>query len=285
MKKELTQALLEQAISTTFEKDGLYYMGNPKTNLICTGCNNSVDVPEELIMEENCSLINPGEFTFKDDSKLKKFVFSEHILHIPSDILRNKRNLTQVVLPKDCREIGDFTFKRSVRLKDITFGNDLIAIGNESFSCTGIENLTLPDSLADILPGAFYACDKLLTARLGASTKILGDCAFKNCYKLNKIALNEGLERIGNQAFSFTDIREIELPSTVKEIGQQVFAGTYIQKIYATQEVADLLLKFNPLLTKTCEIEIIKKDLDFFLKQGKTLKEVNEAFQNSEEER
>ena len=49
--------------------------------------------------------------------------------------------------------------------------------------------------------------------------------------------------------------------------------------------MADLLLKFNPLLTKTCEIEIIKKDLDFFLKQGKTLKEVNEAFQNQDEER
>jgi len=48
--------------------------------------------------------------------------------------------------------------------------------------------------------------------------------AFKGCFKLKKVVLNEGLRKIGKNAFSYcTSLQSITLPSTIVEIEEQAF--------------------------------------------------------------
>ena len=67
-------------------------------------------------------------------------------------------------------------FKGCKRLKHVKFAEDcqLETIGAACFCCTGIEEFQAPPSLRDIGDGAFY-----------------------DCKNLERVVLNEGLERIG----------------------------------------------------------------------------------------
>lgn len=55
------------------------------------------------------------------------------------------------------------------------------------------------------------------------SLRTIEESAFRNCYNLNTVALNEGLERIGNLAFKRTSIERIEIPKSVQSIGDLCF--------------------------------------------------------------
>ena len=55
----------------------------------------------------------------------------------------------------------------------------------------------------------------LKSAFIPASVTTIDDGAFRYCRGLEKVKLNEGLEKIEYQAFANTAISEIEIPETV----------------------------------------------------------------------
>ncbi|RAW47464.1 leucine-rich repeat domain-containing protein, partial [Metamycoplasma hominis] len=55
--------------------------------------------------------------------------------------------------------------------------------------------------------------------------KEIDDSAFLWCQNLKKVILNEGLEKIGAEAFYNTNIESITIPGSVKEIGEGAFYG------------------------------------------------------------
>ena len=60
--------------------------------------------------------------------------------------------------------------------------------------------------------------------RIHPSVTEVEDEAFKNCYNLREVVLNEGLQKIGEKAFwTCTSLSSIKLPSTVTEIEQYAF--------------------------------------------------------------
>jgi len=62
--------------------------------------------------------------------------------------------------------------------------------------------------------------------RFHSSVKEVDDRMFKECSQLKEVVLNEGLQKIGKQAFYHCkSLESIKLPSTVTEIGNAAFAG------------------------------------------------------------
>ena len=55
--------------------------------------------------------------------------------------------------------------------------------------------------------------------------KEIDDSAFLGCQNLKKVILNEGLERIGAEAFCNTNIVSITIPGSVKKFGYSAFSG------------------------------------------------------------
>lgn len=86
---------------------------------------------------------------------------------------------------------------------ELKVGEEIIpveSIGEEAFVNTNVVNITLSGSM-----------------------KVIGRLAFAGCLNLNKIILNDGLEKIESNAFYESAIKEINIPSSVKTIGSYAF--------------------------------------------------------------
>ncbi|MDE6007175.1 MAG: leucine-rich repeat domain-containing protein [Muribaculaceae bacterium] len=109
-------------------------------------------------------------------------------------------------------------------------------------SKTPIDSLFIPSSVeidgvnysvSEIRESGFRECDKINNfISIPGSVKKIGAFAFDDLQYVDSIQLNEGLEIIGNDAFSTTMIKSVHLPESILEIGEFAFAGcnnlTYI---------------------------------------------------------
>ena len=80
------------------------------------------------------------------------------------------------------------------------FPQGLLHIGLRSFSgCTGLTEITLPDSVISIGKSAFYECSNLQRFHAGIGVADIGLYAFYGCNRLTDLTL----PAIGNQEYPF----------------------------------------------------------------------------------
>lgn len=63
----------------------------------------------------------------------------------------------------------------------------------------------------------------IMVVTIPEKTKAIGSYAFYQCNQLVNVTLNEGLQEIGQYAFSSTAIKSIVMPSTLRTIGRSAF--------------------------------------------------------------
>ena len=126
-----------------------------------------------------------------------------------------------VVIPEGVTAIKSDAFQRCksrwnwgrekiepVPLKSVVIPEGVTILKDGTFhDCRVLERVTLPESLIEIC-GARY-----------------GDGCFRGCYDLKDVNFPGRLEKIGENAFSFTDISKVVLPSSVTQIGRGAFSG------------------------------------------------------------
>lgn len=93
----------------------------------------------------------------------------------------------------------------------------------------GVKRVTLPSSVRHIEEYAFKECKMLEEINL-ENVRTIGEYAFFGCESLKAVSLGEGLEKIGDCAFSNTGIESIVIPSSVKSIKSNIFP-TYANSI------------------------------------------------------
>lgn len=128
-------------------------------------------------------------------------------------------------------------------MKNILIPNNVKIISNRCFSFSGLNKISLPNSIEKIDEMAFYNCDKLDQIELNEglneigissfanncllqninipnSLKIINKKAFQNCVNLNNICINEStnLIEIHNEAFENTQIEELKLNTNIQII-------------------------------------------------------------------
>ena len=115
-----------------------------------------------------------------------------------------KTGITKITLSNGITAIYHYAFRDISSLKTVVFPDTLRSIGGVSFYGTGIaQDLVLPASTKNIYANAFRGT------------------------KITSLTLNEGLEKIGAQAFiNCTKLSgSLVLPSTLTEIGKSAFYG------------------------------------------------------------
>ena len=99
-------------------------------------------------------------------------------------------------------------------------------IGYRAFNnCTGLTDVSFPNTIEYIRREAFQGCTALTTIDIPASVKSIDYYAFQGCSNISSVTFHEGLEEIGKYAFQQDGaLKELILPSTMKSIGSQAFS-------------------------------------------------------------
>ncbi len=123
--------------------------------------------------------------------------------------------------------IGEYAFKGCSGLTELTLPNSVTSIGWSAFEgCTGLTELTLPSSVTSIGESAFDGCSGLTKLTLPNSITSIGNCVFYGCRGLTELTLPNSVTSIGWSAFQgCSGLTELILPNSVTSIGLSAFRG------------------------------------------------------------
>ncbi len=97
-------------------------------------------------------------------------------------------------------------------------------IAGSAFYGADLQEILLPDSVLEIGPEAFAACELLERCSLPEKLAAIPDRLFCDCKSLKSVSIPEGITSIGAYAFYQTGVARLDLPDSVETIGEYAFA-------------------------------------------------------------
>ena len=135
------------------------------------------------------------------------------------------RFLHEFKLPKALKEIGNNAFSCSL-ISEMDFPDGLQRIGSQSFQNSMIREALLPATVTEIGPNAFRDCPYLESITLPEYIREIPYGTFNGCPVLDdSLRLPEGLEIVGERAFSSPNLTITYFPESLREIGDWAFSG------------------------------------------------------------
>ena len=138
--------------------------------------------------------------------------------------------------------VTDITaFKENNQIRTVVVEEGITDIAPYAFSrCDNLISVTLPDSMTVIREAMFIKCDNLSEVTLPKKLKVIGDNAFSGCMNLTSLTLPDTLTDIGVEAFSGVGITKFNLPQGVQRIGEGAFTSDIFTEIQLPETITDL---------------------------------------------
>lgn len=137
-------------------------------------------------------------------------------------------------------------FTRKTNLQEIALPRNILTFASDTYSgafynCTNLKRATLPEGLTAIGANCFRECSKLESIALPATVGSLGNLAFYNCKALTAIVIPEGVETIPRSLFAnCSALTSATLPSTLKSMESEAFSSTGLKEITIPEGVTSL---------------------------------------------
>lgn len=125
----------------------------------------------------------------------------EGIVTIEDAAFKNQKGIKKIILPKTLQSIGANAFENCMSLEEIGFASE---------ADSSDANLTT------VCGNAFKYCVSLKKVDLGSKINSIGSNAFYSCKNLATVTLREGLKYLGANAFTFSGLTAVTLPSTLE---------------------------------------------------------------------
>lgn len=157
---------------------------------------------------------------------ITEIILPDNVNVMGDSVLARCYSLTKVILPAALTEIPVSTFRDCGSLKEVVIQNRVTLIDKVAFANSGIEEITLPDSLLTIEANAFEECLKLTTVNVSENARLneIKERAFYALPKLTTIGFGKKLTTIGNNVFEgCTALADVTLPNSVTTLGTKVF--------------------------------------------------------------
>lgn len=205
-----------------------------------------IDFDEPVIVIPNViggkKVVAVANHAFKGCVGIEKIIVADGIEILGNGVFLNCRELKEVVLPESLKCIGttdpigcpkilgsltkyDGAFEYT-GLEKITIPNSVKFIGDNTFAgCAGLKRVVLP-KLKEIKENTFRWCKSLQEAVFSDELEAIRISAFEGCASLRKIELPEGVTSIEEGAFAgCKSLESIYIPDSVIEIGGGKGAG------------------------------------------------------------
>lgn len=197
---------------------------------------------------------------FNSRSEINHIVIEDGVTSIGKYSFPGFRNLLNIELPNSMVSIGDYAFCYCNSLENIELPNSMASIGDYAFYyCESLKNIKIPSSVKDIGLNVFNYCyylnieidenNEVYSSEDGGlynkdkteiikcpvakgninipeSVTSIGEFSFSNS-KIRKLNL-DGIEVIGDRAFSDSYLENVKIPSTVTNIGKGVFSDCHM---------------------------------------------------------
>jgi hypothetical protein len=246
------------------------------------------------------NLTELGSYAFVDTFNLEKIILPPNLEKINSSCF-NHSGFSNITIPETVNFIEPFAFFQCNELKSIDLSkcNKLDVINESTFElCSSLENINLPKNIktieycsfasvpvqAIVLPksvtvlgeSCFESCNKLESINL-ENVKIINERCFRDCVNLKNINL-ENCISIYSEAFKNCEsLKKIDIPENTL-LSDKAFANCKNLKVLLnTKNKAQL----NS-VSSNKNIEIIPKDLDYYIDKGKSFKEINSILKDIE---
>lgn len=226
------------------------------------------------------SVLVVGQSAFQSCNSLESVVVNEELVSIAGSAFNYCRALKAITLPEGLLEIGTYAFANCSALTEIILPDSLISLGAASFEANlALKKVTLGDGLTEIAASTFYRCGALETIVFPDedNLKVIGNNAFRDCYKLTEVDIPEGVEVLSSYSFAMTLVQEkneegeyvvvvqsmlesVTLPSTLKTLGMHAFNGAkfYMDEMLSEKEdyiyVSNWIVGITPLLKANLEV-------------------------------
>ena len=167
-------------------------------------------------------------------------VIPDYVTYIDGYAFAGNRNLTTLILSDHVKDIEYTAFWDCDNLERIKIGKGLEKIPRYGLigDCAKFKGFEVDEENKSFkaLDGDLYTKDgdfvyyaigkkeETFTVPFGA--RKIGACAFGCCKYLRSVTIPEGVEEIGESAFSFMSLREVVLPKSLNVIGEKIFEGT-----------------------------------------------------------
>ena len=215
---------------------------------ICDDCFNGCVSIETLDISELVSYL--GARAFMNCKNLRKIELNKACITIHEECFKGCASLTKFnvpfvntiekglfyecvrleevnfLKPEDIIRIDDKAFELCDRLSQITIPPDVKSIGAYAFAGTDIKEAIIPESCREIGNGAFFECHRLERVQLSSYIRDIGDETFRRCFSLSEIDMSRCfIDSIGKQSFDKCEsLRRISFGKGLRKAYKDSFA-------------------------------------------------------------
>lgn len=152
----------------------------------------------------------------------------------------------KVYISKKVKHINENAFfiegPNIIEFKEVVIPNSVISIGDFAFSsCYYLEKITIPKSVKKIGVGCFTNTKWLQNQQEKNPLVIINGTLIDGKTSKGKVIIPKSVKRINDLAFSFANIKEVVIPSSVLSIGNSAFLYCEsLEKITIPKSVKDI---------------------------------------------
>ena len=207
------------------------------TILACKSTEAEITIPETI---DGYTVSALGECVFYDgygdNETLKKVIVPACVRKIANEAFWNCTALETVVLNEGLESIGVNAFGNCSELKELAIPESVIEIlGNPASGAGNLESVTVSEkqSKFQMIDGCLYDTEKCAllmcpsnfsgTCVILEGTKVIAESAFARCAELTSVVIPEGITEVGESAFAFSNVRDVEFPEGLTKIGKMAF--------------------------------------------------------------
>jgi hypothetical protein len=165
-----------------------------------------------------------GNNAFASCIGLKDIQIPDQVTSIETYAFYNCKGLRNIVLPSVLAKIEASVFSNS-GLQTITIPNSVQTIDSNAFGyCSSLNSASISNSVTTIGTGAFQYCNALTNLVIGNSVTSLGNCAFQYCTSLTNVIMPNSVTILNGYVFGFcSNLTNATLSNALTSIGYATF--------------------------------------------------------------